>query len=1388
MRRANLPRMAAVALALLLMVPPFSVNSLAAVPPVISESANPTLLAFPQGGGPAWANISLERSAHVRDARLTMRGEPSSVPTSNHLNSSTVVAGAANAWTGNLPFDAPDQAPEAYIATPFNATQISNASLRDGTFAKAPLFPNFTYQLLIQRVPTIVVTELQVLWSGYALPPSMPIFTNGQLFLYNFTSLAWDAVAAYPYPMTGVQDVQFNATRPANYIKPGTGSVALMVVSESTQTEVFTDFFEITAVVGVWPRPAVDVGADSTVDWRWDAPGWGSLGRQTTFNDGLDSRSLTFPDGGANLSASFLVPEGIEPSDPTVILRGVPDPRQAVRAGGPVVAGGSASLNVTGLETNSIGETSFVRLVGVTTLNETTDANRVARTGSVIVGSDPNGYRWAAQTFNLSATGPLSSVSVYIFDVQGNPGPLELAIEALNGTGIPNGVRVASVLVPQAAYSNDSWLTFAMGGELVAMGSTLSVVVRAPMAPPDTSSNYISVGASVNNSFADGEALSYFNVTSLGAGWSRPSNADFLFDLQQDLPLTSPEAALVTLDGVFGTYLPSGSSSNLSFTLASLPLANGSHAFTIANSNPNAIRFNWSTTVNYGLVAEGLAVSLWNHSLAGWNFSNPTTPILAWNFTNLTNGVELDLNGAFEAPNFTGPPNAPTPLRTLTFMINSSSSGAVLLSDLDIRYLLNITTTDVSSAFDSALWSTPAGPARADIPISVYSPGASQLTLVEAAITYDRPPLYYGFPSTVSDEDVPLITDLYSVFLDDYDNGNLSFRFDVISGSTLAFVALRGYNLTISPAENLSGDVVVNVTATDSGGLRNSSGEVTFTFLPVNDPPALLTTSLNVTWGGVRALDLAPYIVDADTSTSLAITAASGAQVTVSDLSLIFDFPTGAPDVDLLITLSDGAEEATYPLHIHPREANTPPVLLPIDTIAVPVNAAYWLDLAPYASDAEDTLAELAFALGIPTDPASPVLWTVEHNATSTYLKLIPRAAAGTQFAAPLVVVDTDGNANTTTVGIQIVAAPNVPPRIVGIDPVVGLHGDSFSIFLATKISDPEDGGNASRLVWSVQNDNPELFAAVIDPVTQTLVITPVEGASGYGSLLLRVVDSGGAEDTRTLSVTVVKTPGGSSASVLALGLFFGAVVLLSAIGVRRSRDRGRKPARMALGGTTADKPASAPKLDAVEGAAGDEPFDLPSPDAAPTAAGREDVGSFLRGLTETPTDKPPAADEGVVTLGLKSGLDQTASAAPATSPLAPDGGMARARLAELYLLSLKDGGLLFQAPPVGLPLLPQLDENEFLQWAYDTVRRSEKAPETAKGFDWREWKVVLARGNAFFIVGRARGEDFDALRREVKTLVEEVDHNFPGTPLDWQRTDTLETVGDILRRLVRGA
>jgi hypothetical protein len=1356
----------------------------AAAPPAVSEPVNPAVLNFPVGGGWVDTDLTLERNAHVKEARLSLGGATLPRDVEYRVNATTVGNGSANAWWGGMDASPPDQSVEAYVATPFNATMVANASVRDGALAGSPPVANYSYQLFIVRVSALDVIELRVLWAGYA-QPMMPIDWGADLYLYNFTSMAWDFVGAHPSFDLGVQNVTFNASSPANYIKPDTGSVAVLAVGQLTNEDVFTDLVSLTTVIGVYPRPAIDVASDGTVDWRFDAPGWGGLGRQTEFEDGRIASSFDFPDGGAVTESTILLPTGSLISGADLVLRstGSPGSRNWTGSNFWVGANDSARINASSLPTNARATTAYVSFQNATQANVSGTSNNVSQSGTWTIGCDfVDSYRYVGEVFTNRVAGKLIGVEFMITGISGNPGPLVVEVRNDTDEGKPGPIVLAIASLNQNSVISGQWNRFDFGGFQLGASTNYSIVLLAPAVPTSGGADYYTISGTSSETFPDGQGWSYINVSALGETWSRVNNSDLIFQSRLITAVNSSSGSLLRVDGFPGTLTTNGSYSELYYEISGFSAGSGFHEFAIENRNSVDIRFNWTLDVSYSRLAEHVVVSLQN--------PNATIAVL----DNISAGVDIPFESALSnavqaSTNLVIGPNGVSFVR-VTIGFSSSSQGRLEVSLLDIRYSLELPTDDISARIDSYLWATSSTPSRTSIPLRIYSPGASTLSIVDAAITYDRPPEYFGFPANETDEDVPLAFDLNTVFHDDYDNANLSYTFQVLSGQAVAMVALRDrYNLTITSLDNTSGTVVVNVTARDSQGLTNWSGPVTFNVLSVNDPPFLTISSINATWGQISTVDLTTYIVDAESpAVSTTITFVLGAQATIVDRSLVFDFPVNAADVDLSVTLSDGVDEATYPLHIHPRQSNTPPELLPIPTVEIPNNAAYGLDLKPFARDVEDALAALHFDLAITAGNASALAWTIETNATSTYLKLIPRGEILTNVTTQLRVTDRDGNVAAQTLGVRIIAPPNVPPRIVGIPPTVTLEGTPVQIFLVTKYSDPEDALDPTVVTWQVSGAPGDPFDAEIDPDTQVLTITPKEGASGTGSLTLTLRDSGGATDTRTIDVAVQSAPPSSDLPILAVGLFFAAVVLLAAVFARRARDPRTPPLTKPLKTLESEEPGSGEA--SVLSLHGGETDDAEEPLDAGASGSTEDsnaaMGNFLRGLTDAPAYDDDDQGAPAVELGIKSGLESSAAALAAPEPGAVGGGKAKGHLGELYLVSIKDGGTLYQVPPIGLPALEQVEENEFLQWAFNTVRNSIHSAETARLFDWKGAPVIIARGNHFYIVGRARGEAMDSLLRELEPLVAEIDHNFPGDTREWERTDVVDTVGDVLRRLVK--
>ena len=162
----------------LLLFTSFPAPALGATPPATSEPVFPAALDFPVGGGWQETNVTLDRSAHIREARLAMQGATIPRDVLYHVNATTKAAGTANAWSGGLPGAAPNQPPEAYIATPFGAANITDISSQDGSLATTAAQANYTYHLFILTVSQLDVIELKVRWAGYAFHPMSAIYSG----------------------------------------------------------------------------------------------------------------------------------------------------------------------------------------------------------------------------------------------------------------------------------------------------------------------------------------------------------------------------------------------------------------------------------------------------------------------------------------------------------------------------------------------------------------------------------------------------------------------------------------------------------------------------------------------------------------------------------------------------------------------------------------------------------------------------------------------------------------------------------------------------------------------------------------------------------------------------------------------------------------------------------------------------------------------------------------------------------------------------------------------------------------------------------------------------------------------------------------------------------
>jgi hypothetical protein len=120
-----------------------------------------------------------------------------------------------------------------------------------------------------------------------------PVSANMDVFVNRFSNGSSEALIGFP--VAGMDDT--------------------LKLSIQTGMRIYYAYFNITGVApgagstDYLDRPALDLGGDESVEWRFNGTGYGSLGHQTLFSDGNTSFSLTFDlAGGTNDSMALRFP------------------------------------------------------------------------------------------------------------------------------------------------------------------------------------------------------------------------------------------------------------------------------------------------------------------------------------------------------------------------------------------------------------------------------------------------------------------------------------------------------------------------------------------------------------------------------------------------------------------------------------------------------------------------------------------------------------------------------------------------------------------------------------------------------------------------------------------------------------------------------------------------------------------------------------------------------------------------------------------------------------------------------------------------------------------------------------------------------------------------
>jgi sugar lactone lactonase YvrE len=210
--------------------------------------------------------------------------------------------------------------------------------------------------------------------------------------------------------------------------------------------------------------------------------------------------------------------------------------------------------------------------------------------------------------------------------------------------------------------------------------------------------------------------------------------------------------------------------------------------------------------------------------------------------------------------NMTGTPDGyGNPMVTFPVDIRNGGRGLLALTDVLLDYDCTIELAYVSEAlepyFRNQSYANASG--NMTIPVSYSAASAGGIRLAGLNITADfAPVLLSPIPDIAMDEDTSNATlcDLARHFRDDFDT-RLSFRLVNVSNSSIADIMLAGDSMlavdcTMPSSRDWNGMIEMAACATDSRGLSTLSNEFRIIVRPVNDPPRIAGSPESNAWVG----------------------------------------------------------------------------------------------------------------------------------------------------------------------------------------------------------------------------------------------------------------------------------------------------------------------------------------------------------------------------------------------------------------------------------------------------------------------------------------------------------------------------------------------------------
>ena len=331
---------------------------------------------------------------------------------------------------------------------------------------------------------------------------------------------------------------------------------------------------------------------------------------------------------------------------------------------------------------------------------------------------------------------------------------------------------------------------------------------------------------------------------------------------------------------------------------------------------------------------------------------------------------------------------------------------------------------------------------------------------------------------------------------------------------------------TFRPAPNWFGEETIELTVTDPTGLSDRA-TLSVAVTAVNDPPQIQRRGpvYPAIGGAPVSLPLSELVVDVDddlNSLTILHPAQNGVSVQrVGDALEITGIQSGRAIIELSVhDLSAAADSGRQVAVVLEQGATVGPEIARLPELHFRNGELGTLDLNQFVMDAEDGDANLFWSpvAGDELSPFSIVDGSLTVGADETFLG---------QTAVELTVRDSDGNEDSATLSVTVLPANEAASPVIF--PIVRLGivsgGDEEGAESVTEVelnelvADPDDAD--SELIWTADVSNG--VRAELDGETNTLSLTAISGLFGVGTLNLRVEDSAGNSDFRSIPMLIVE-------------------------------------------------------------------------------------------------------------------------------------------------------------------------------------------------------------------------------------------------------------------------